>query len=553
MHQPQYLNLANHSHQLPWCYLHGIRDYMDMAVILEQNPKAKAVFNFSPILLEQIEGYSNQIRNFFDHNHGITDPLLAALVEPALPKDHEHYLALLKQCLKVNQKYLLDRFPKYQELINQARFIGQNPRSLSYITKQYLPDLITWFHIIWMAETKRENDPRIKKLMEKNQSYSMHDRLLVLEVIGEQLSSIIPLYRKLIDCGQIELSMSPYSHPILPLLLDFNSARQALPSVELPTAKDYPDGLSRCRWQIEQGQKCFERHFGKKPSGCWPSEGAISHEVLSLLNSFGFKWTASGQQVLQNSLNLKGAPQMSCLHHPFTLPGMNLNCFFRDDRLSDLIGFTYQDWHGDDAANNLIHELERIAAKHATANDKVVSIILDGENCWEYYPHNGFFFLDALYEKLSHHPNLKLCTFEECVTDQIDVFTLPSVVAGSWVYGNFSTWIGDQDKNKAWDALVAANIVFGEVTTIDSLDDEQKSKALEQLAICEGSDWFWWLGDYNPADSVSDFETLFRTHLANLYRYLGQEVPENLTQVLSEGYGSPESSGVSGVMKRSQQ
>jgi alpha-amylase/alpha-mannosidase (GH57 family) len=549
MHQPQYRDLSSHQNQLPWTYLHGIKDYVDMAYILEKNPKAKAVFNFSPILLEQLQEYSTQINNFFSHNLGLTDPLLSALVAPVLPNDHEHYLSLVKQCLKVNEKHLINRFPKYKELAKHAKFICHNSSSLNYTNEQYLSDLITWYHLAWMAETTRENDARITKLIEKGQAFSMHERLLVLRIVGEQLNSIIPRYRKMLENGQVELSMSPYAHPILPLLLDFHSAQQSLPGTNSPVSGHYPGGLARCRWHIEHGLSVFEKFFGIRPAGCWPSEGAVSNDVINLLDSYGFKWAASGQQVLQNSINIEGAPKLSCLHHPFTLPELKLNCFFRDDRLSDLIGFTYQDWHGDDAVNNLIHELERIAEKHAEVKNKVVSIILDGENCWEYYPNNGFYFLNALYEKLSHHPGIKLDTFGECIEEQLKPITLPSIVAGSWVYGTLSTWIGDQDKNKAWDALVSAKRTFDDIMEKDLLDAEQKNKAKEQLAICEGSDWFWWLGNYNSAESVSDFESLYRAHLSNLYRYLGQEVPEGLTQVMSAGSGSPENSG---VMKRGQ-
>jgi len=268
------------------------------------------------------------------------------------------------------------------------------------------------------------------------------------------------------------------------------------------------------------------------------------------LDQCGFKWIASGQQVLENSLNMNPASKPNCIHHPYTLPEQNVRCFFRDDRLSDLIGFTYQNWHGDDAVNNLIGELEHIAEHYEEEDEKVVSIVLDGENCWEYYPNNGRYFLTALYEKLGNHPAMVLTTFSECIDENLAPFTLHSVVSGSWVYGTLSTWIGCSDKNNAWQALIRAKQTYDTIINSGRLDTEQREKATEQLAVCEGSDWFWWLGDYNPAESVTDFEALFREHLANLYRFLGSEIPEELTSVMSKGSGTPEKSG---VMRRSKE
>ena len=550
MHQPQYRNLSTRQYTLPWTYLHAIKDYVDMAFYMENCPQAKAVFNFSPILLEQLQDYSRQIRLFFSHNQAIGDPLLSALVAPTLPTDEEHYLALVKQCLKANEKNLIARFPQYQKLAELAVFLKKNNSTLLYTNNQFLSDLLTWYHLAWMAETTRKNDTRIITLIEKGSCFSMHERLLLLRIISEQIDSIVPRYQKLVAAGQVELSMSPYAHPILPLLLDFNNARQAMPDCSLPNEPRYPGGKERCQWHIEEGLALFENYFGQRPSGCWPSEGAISEDSLELLDMSGFKWIASGQQVLLNSLTRSGEPKPECIHHPYVFQNQSLKCFFRDDRLSDLIGFTYQDWHGDDAVNNLIHELERLAKSHASTPDKVVSIILDGENCWEYYYKNGYHFLTALYDKLSKHPLIQMTTFSECVEADIKTLPLQDIVSGSWVYGTLSTWVGDHDKNKAWDALVKAKMVYDEFIHSDALDAEQKANAEAQLAICEGSDWFWWFGDYNPAESVSDFESLYRNHLANLYRFLGREIPEELTLSLSHGSDHPKNAG---VMRRSQE
>jgi alpha-amylase/alpha-mannosidase (GH57 family) len=549
MHQPQYRNLSTGQYRLPWTYLHAIKDYIDMAVLLKREPQARAVFNFTPVLLEQLLDYSAQIRLFFSDNVGLRDPLLAALVAPALPHDEESFIALLKQCLKANTGTMINRYPAYRELADFAQVIRANTNTLQYTNSQFLADLLTWYHLAWLAETTRETDSRVQRLIDKGHGFSMHERMLMLRIVHEQIDAVLPLYRELLRRGQVELCMSPYAHPILPLLLDFQSAREAQPDAPLPGAEQYPGGAERCHWHLERGLKLFEQCFGQRPVGCWPSEGAISDEALILLGEHGFRWAASGQQVLVNSLQSLHDTLPECLHRPYRIDRATPTCFFRDDRLSDLIGFTYKDWHGDDAVNNLVAEIERISVRHARTPDRVLSIVLDGENCWEYYPHNGYYFLSALYRRLAEHPQIELCTFRDCLDAGLRPTMLPGVIAGSWVFGTLSTWLGDADKNRGWDALVQAKKVFDAHIDDPALDPEQRERAIEQLAVCEGSDWFWWFGDYNPAESVSDFESLYREHLGNLYRFLGQEIPETLTHTFSRGSGSAVESG--GVMRRS--
>jgi alpha-amylase/alpha-mannosidase (GH57 family) len=193
---------------------------------------------------------------------------------------------------------------------------------------------------------------------------------------------------------------------------------------------------------------------------------------------------------------------------------------------------------------NLLHHLENIANTVTAA--KVTAIIMDGENAWEYYPENGYYFLSALYKKLAEHPKLELTTFSHCL--EVGSSELPTLIAGSWVYGTFSTWIGDKDKNRAWEMLNEAKGVFDKV--INRLKPKQRLAAERQLAICEGSDWCWWFGDYNPAEVVRDFDRLYRYHLINLYHLLGEPPPNYLSQAFSHGGGAP---AVGGVMRRSQE
>jgi alpha-amylase/alpha-mannosidase (GH57 family) len=544
MHQPQYQDRISGRYHLPWTYLHATKDYTDMAAHLEAVPGARAVVNFAPILLEQIADYAAQMRGFLDDSAAIRDPLLAALVMPALPIDAEARLALIKTCLRANETQVIRRFPPYQRLADMAPLISAHPDVLAYVSDQYLADLLVWYHLAWLGESVRRSDARVAHLIEKGNGYTLHDRRELLAIIRGLLESLLPRYRRLVEGGQVELSVTPYAHPILPLLIDMRTAHDTQPQAPLPHESHYPGGEERARWHIREGIAVFRQHFGFVPAGCWPAEGGLSVATLNLLHEAGFTWAAGGENVLQNSLVRAGhAPhgmKAAWLYQPYTVLDSGLNCFFRDDGLSDLIGFTYANWHAEDAVANLVGHLESIAADCRGHTDRVVTLALDGENAWEHYPENGYYFLNALYTRLAQHAQIELTTFSECLKS-VPAAPLHAFAAGSWVYGSFSTWIGSHDKNRGWEMLVDAKRAFD--ATASQLSAEQRALAERQLAVCEGSDWFWWFGDDNPAATVSDFEHLYRLHLGSLYQLLGVEPPEYLTQSFTHGSGAPAHGG----------
>ena len=538
MHQPQYKDSASGQYLLPWTYLHAMKDYIDMVAILEKQPNAKAVVNFAPVLLEQINDYAEQLKGFIEHGSVIHDPLLAALASPTLPNHSQQKIDLIGQCIRANEKHLILPNDKYHQLVEIAKQIDKQPGVLRYLSDQYLVDILVWYHLVWMAETVHRNEPLIAELVEKGQDYTLHDRQALLKLMSTLISGVIPRYRKLAESGQIELSMNPYAHPIIPLLIDLDSTFEAMPDADMPSARQYPNGEQRARWHIEHGMAVFEKFFGFKPRGCWPSEGAVSTDTLRLLDNYNLQWAATGEAVLRNSMQ-----QHNEIHKPYRVADSSVACFFRDDGLSDLIGFTYSDWHADDAVANLINHIENIAQSCDDPDQQLVSIIMDGENAWEHYPNNGYYFLTALYEKLADHEGIELTTFSESLAADLQPAHLDSLVAGSWVYGTFSTWIGDKDKNRGWDMLIEAKRAYDVVMASKHLSEQDREAATQQLALCEGSDWFWWFGDYNPAEAVSDFEHLFRLHLAHLYAILGVEPPEDLSHVFTRGQGCPEGGG----------
>lgn len=555
MHQPVYQDQQSGEFVAPWVYLHAIKDYSDMAAHLEAHPNAKAVVNFAPVLLVQIDEYLKQIGHWRQSGTPMTDPLLAALVAEKLPAPtSSEYLKLVQMCLRANAERIINRFEPFSQLVELANHYCDTPHAQGYFGEPFLMDLVVWYHLGWMGEIVRRDNEVVQTLMAKGQHFSAQDRDALMAVIAEIMTEICPRYRALAERQQIELAVSPYAHPMLPLLINLESAREAQPEVVLPQTPVYPGGRDRAQWHLRQAREVFRQFFGIEPKGCWSSEGGLSLPVLELLQEEGFQWTAGGDSVLYNSLEKSVATNSNAMESPtdndarphaaIRFGDNTLAVFFRDDGLSDLIGFNYSDWHAQDAVNNLVHHLENIAQSGQTQAPCVISIILDGENAWEYYPENGIHFLDELYRRLEAHPALKLTTFSEAVSaSQGQAVHLPEIVAGSWIYGTFSTWIGDADKNRAWDLLCEAKQHYDAVMAEGSLTPEQVEKAEHQLALCEGSDWFWWFGDYNPPQTVSEFEHLYRRHLENLYALLGKSVPVHVYDRISQGGGTPERGG----------
>jgi alpha-amylase/alpha-mannosidase (GH57 family) len=553
MHQPQYRDPLTGTSVLPWTYLHAIKDYVDMAAHLEANPAARAVVNFTPVLLEQLEDLSQRVQQHLRDGKALPDPVLAALGNTGLPSAPAERRALLQACLRAHKVNLIQRYPDYQRLADLALALD-TPESASYVNDQYLRDLAVWYHLAWLGETVKRSDARVAALMARGHDFGIEHARGLLELIGELLAGVLPRYRRLMERGQIELSASPYSHPILPLLIDFQAARESVPDAPLPHVLRYPGGVERASWQLEEGRAVFDRVFGVVPQGCWPSEGAISAAALALLEQHGVRWAASSESVLRGCLEEPGASlpatEDSPVTHLYRQPGRSLNLLFRHDELSDLIGFTYSKWHGDDAVRHFVEQLEHLAQRENAAGSRLVLIALDGENAWDYYPFNGYYFLQGLYKALAEHPLLELTTPGEFLNLKPIATELPRVIAGSWVHGTLSTWIGDGDKNRGWDLLVEAKQAFDRSLAAGVLSADGRRQAERQLALCESSDWFWWFGDYNPYEAVREFDALFRHQLTCLYQLLGQPVPANLSVTISVGRGAPEAGG---VMRRAQQ
>lgn len=538
MHQPDYRvesDADEPGFALPWTYLHTIKDYVDMVAHLERHADMRAVVNFVPVLLEQIDDYAEQFAS-----GRFRDRLLRALAQPDLDRlDARERRWLLDICFRANHDTMLAPYPQYADLHRIHReVIGADDFATRYLSGSYFSDLVTWYHLVWCGETERRARPLLGRLFAKGCGFDAADRRALLELIGELVAGVIGRYRTLAAAGRIELSTSPHAHPLAPLLLDLSCARQTQPELPLPSATAYPGGRSRVLAHIDAAVDSHEARFGVRPGGLWPAEGAVSDDFVRLCAGRGCRWVASSESVLANSVHRHGtdfaAQRARHLYRPWQLAGLDgTTLFFRDERLSDLIGFEYARWYGSDAVQHFVGELEAIAAA-APANERpLVCVILDGENAWEHYPYNGYYFLDHLYAALATHPTIRVTTFADLVDRSVPRAKLAALVPGSWVHGTLSTWIGHPDKNRAWDLLCAAKRSYDLALSGGRLDAAACAQAESRLRRCESSDWFWWFGSSNSHSTIEVFDRLFRSNLGQLYRRLGLPAPASLAMPIA--------------------
>lgn len=528
MHQPWYREPATGRYELPWTYLHGIKDYYDMAAIVDQSDGARVVFNLVPSLLEQLHDYGTG---------AAIDPFLVhGTMDPAAMNDEQRRF-VVDNFFSANRERMIEPYKRYLELLyltgNGAT--AYEVDRLRTVTDQDLRDLQVWFFLAWTGEAARRRWPELAELIIKGRNFTEADKAMLFACHGALLREIVPLYRRLREQGKVELSLSPHFHPILPLLCDQDSARVAMPRVTLPRRGFRQPQDARA--QIASGLACFSRFFGQAPVGMWPSEGAVSDETLEILAESGIRWAATDEEILAASLSDGLGAHKQNLYHPYRYTGASgeVVMLFRDHQLSDLIGFTYSRWDGERAAADFVARLHGIA--DASPDNRLVTIILDGENAWEYYPDNGYPFLRALYRHIAASSRLCMITPGDLLADAGGARPLRRIHPGSWINGNYGIWIGHPEENLAWDLLAQARAtavaenpqVAAILAGTAPLDEDAPSGMIcRALYAAEGSDWFWWYGDDHFSSQSDRFDALFRANLMHVYRLLGCDIPRQL-------------------------
>lgn len=526
MHQPNYQEPGGKQLLLPWVRLHAIKDYLDMPLRAAADPRLKVTFNLVPSLLDQLELYGS----------GGSDRYLDLVTIPAEELSIADKRDLLASGFQANPARMIEPYPRYLELYRKFQQTSpDNPQLISLFSSSELRDIQVWSTLCWVDELFRADQP-IRSLLAKGRHFSEEDKAALLLWQSRLLASIIPTYQELFTRGAIDISFTPYYHPILPLLCDTQIAREATPDISLPARFVHPEDA---RAQIRMSQRRFADLFGQPLAGMWPSEGSVSEAALSLMSEAGIRWAASDEEVLYQSLRKSSAERMEhALYQPYHHNGLTL--FFRDHLLSDRIGFVYSGWPADRAVDDFISHLKSIRIRFADRLDSlVVPVILDGENCWEYYENDGHEFLTLLYRQIAEDPALAAVSCTDAASSQAD--PLPRIFAGSWINHNFRIWIGHEEDNAAWELLLETRTALTSfLTSNPDCPFEVRERAWKQIYIAEGSDWCWWYGEDHVGPHNSLFDEIFRTHLIAVYKLINQPIPDRLTRPISGAWPARE-------------
>lgn len=519
MHQPPYRDPDSSEPLLPWVRLHALREYHDMARLLDRNDRMRCTFNFVPSLLQQLDEIVSG---------GIVDRYAAVTRKPTAELTVPERRFVAQELFSVHREANILPYPRYRELLSLREVAPTNSDPAEWFQEQELRDLQVWYDLAWSGDELRD-DPVVRDLIDKGRGFTERDKARLAERHQALLGSILPLYAKLGADKRIELSASAYYHPILPLLMHTGAATEADGATPLPRETFSFPGDAEL--QIQRGLGSFEEHFGARPSGMWPPEGSVSTDAVSLLGRNGVRWIATDESILRKSLG-PNPFRADELCRPWRHAGVNM--FFRDHGLSDRIGFVYSQWPIDRAVDDFVQHLDSIRSA-TTIPHPVVTIALDGENAWEYYREGGMRFLSALYERLCDTPFLEPITFSEYLDRHGDqVADLPVLRAGSWIDGNFRTWIGDPSKNKAWDYLTRTRRAAEAVLASGELSADAREDLIDTLLRAEASDWFWWLGEGHTSLHDWEFEQLFLRLLKRAWRVAGLTPPAELDRGIEE-------------------
>jgi alpha-amylase/alpha-mannosidase (GH57 family) len=537
-HQPYYPDDLAGDNPMPWVRLHGVKDYYGMALHLLEAPEMRCTINLVPSLLIQLAAYTER---------GATDRPLAVARLPASGLSEADALYLLDHFFMANHEHMIRPLPRYYELLRR-RAPGKNTarEALRRFSERDLRDLQVLFNLAWVHPLAIERDAELQALRTKGRYYTEAEKESLLAKHIELLRQIIPLHRQLAERGQVELTTTPFYHPILPLLLDKKLAREAMPEVKLPRyTGGYPDDAAA---HVQRAVAHHATVFGAPPRGMWPAEGSVCQAMIPLVAKHGIRWIATDEGVLGQSTqgfvgrDLQGhVRNPSHLYRPYRVREgeHELGIVFRDHALSDMIGFHYQRSRGDEAAQDFAKHLYDVRQAVPADEPVLVSVILDGENCWEHYPGGGVDFLRSLYRRCTSDPNIRPVKIGDYLDANPPRDTLPRLFAGSWINHNFAIWVGHEEDNTAWDALHRAREHLRQRAAQPHVPADKLRLAWEELYIAEGSDWFWWYGDDHSSEQDALFDYLFRKHLQNVYTVLGDAPPLDLSRPIKRRIHPP--------------
>ena len=520
MHQPSYRDPETGAFLLPWVRLHAARAYNDMAFLLERHPGIRCTVNFTPVLLEQIDAYARGSGS---------DRFQEVSARPARDLTLPERQAVLRSFFMIDWETGVKPVPRYAELLHKR---GRDVRYLDLarlaqgFSDQELGDLQVLFNLAWVGYAAREEDPGLAALAQKGRGYSNGDAAYVLAAHRRILEGMAARWRRLAERGQVELSSTPYFHPILPLLCDSDTAARALPAAVLPPRFAWPDDA---RAQVREARACHQAHFGAPPAGMWPAEGAVSPEALEVMAGEGVRWAASDEGVLFHSLPAD-ARRLRSLYRPWRVSAGaagEMGMLFRDRGLSDLIGFTYARTGAREAVADFAGHLRAIGeawADDGNAGPATVGVFLDGENPWEHFAGSGRDFLEGLYRALEADPRIQTVTVDEATAGAPGP-AVPRIHSGSWIESSYRIWMGHDEDRRAWTALGKARAALARAEEAGARPPADLAEARRLLHAAEGSDWFWWYGDDFETELAPEFDAQFRGLVSRACALAGEPVP----------------------------
>jgi alpha-amylase/alpha-mannosidase (GH57 family) len=537
MHQPQYRDPETGRYVLPWTRLHALKDYWGMVKVLEEFPNFHATFNVVPSLGLQLEEYASGTFN---------EPWFDLAFRDAEQLTREDKAEILVRAFQVNHERLLSRWPRFLELYEWSRQAGSAQATVTFTPRDWR-DLQLLSQLAWMDEEWIARDGVINKLSSKGKDFTEKDKAALKQKQLEFLKLVLPIYRQAAARGQIEISTTPFYHPILPLLCDSDIARVANPSTPLPRrAYRHPEDA---REQLRRAKEYHQRVFGVQPAGLWPSEGSVSDQALAIAAEEGFQWFGTDEGVLGRTLNLgffrdgSGlAANADRLYQPLRVRTGKapITGLFRDHHISDLIGFVYSRMDVRAGAADLHGRLRAIGERVQSKQPLTVCLFLDGENAWEYYPGNGRGFLREFYGRIQADPDFRALTASEAIAAAGDIAETPGIFPASWINANFDVWIGHAEDVQAWDYLWDAREAFARSAEAvaqgrkDAPSESALQEAKESLLAAEGSDWCWWFGPEHSTANDAEFDALYRKHLTGIYRAVGKIAPDELAKPIKK-------------------
>src|SRR5215475_3557250 len=537
MHQPQYRDPETGRYVLPWTRLHALKDYWGMVKILEQFPRFHATFNVVPSLGLQLEEYASGKFN---------EPWFDLAFKNAEQLAREDKTEILARAFQVNHERLLSRWPRFAELYEWSRPAGGAQAIVTFTPRDWR-DLQLLSQLAWMDEEWIARDADVNRLSARGKNYSESDKAILKAKQLEFLKLVLPVYKEAAARGQVELSTTPFYHPILPLICDSDIARVANPSTPLPRrAYRHPEDA---REQLRRAREYHERVFGVPPTGLWPSEGSVSDQALMIAAEEGFRWFGTDEGVLGRTLNIgffrdsSGLPANSeRMYTPWKIHvgGQTITGFFRDHHISDLIGFVYSRMDGKAAAADLHGRLRFLGECVSGQGPLTISLFLDGENAWEYYPGNGREFLREFYGRIQSDPDFNPLTVSEAISAAGEIPQNTGIFPASWINANFDVWIGSSEDVAAWELLWDAREAYARAEAAQKAGKpeapagEALARAKESLLAAEGSDWCWWYGPEHSTANDAEFDALYRKHLTGIYVALGMEAPDDLAKPIKK-------------------